>query len=306
MRLFLFVIAVFNLSYLYSGEGKTACGFLKFSESAKEASLSGSYSSYNGGAEMIFSNPAGLADAKDGEVYLGFSNYLGGSKLGLLSFKTSKSDVALAFGVINFLIDSIEKRLNDAVGIVPSAGSFSARDTGFIISASKKEFAKSLIDNLSAGLSIKVLNSKIDNQTGYAFALDAGFLYRYQPELNFSLVFSNFGTPIKYKEETDKLPSSIKFSGLYQVSNAFIFTSEIEHYLYDEKFYPSLGIEWQVKRSFALRTGYRFGYDTSNLGGIVGLGVGFGITTDEVGINYAYIPFGELGDIHKFDLSIRF
>lgn len=306
MRLFLLLVMFANSSYLFGSEGDTSCGFLKFSESAREASLSGSYSSYSGGAEMVFSNPAGLTTGKDGEFYFGFSNYLAGSKLVLLSYKTSKNLVDLAFGVINFSIDSIERRLNDTVGIVPSAGNFSSRDTAVIISAAKSDFLGSIIDNLTVGLSLKVLNSKIDDESGYAFAIDTGFIYKYQPELNFSIVFLNLGTKMKYKNEGDNIPFSIKVGALYKPSSIINITSDIEHYVFDEKIYPSVGVEWYVKKNFILRTGYRFGYDTSNLGSMVGLGLGFGIITNELGINYAYVPFGELGSINKFDLSIKF
>lgn len=306
MRLFIFFIIVIYKTCLFASEGTTSCSFLKFSESAKESSLSGSYSSYAGGAEMIFSNPAGLTTAKNGEFYFGFASYLGESKLILLSYKTSNGVVDIGFGAINFSIGSIERRENDAVGIVPSLGNFSSRDTALVISAAKKDFLTELVESLSAGLSLKLINSKIDNKSGYAVAMDGGFIYRYQPELNFSFSFSNLGTKIRYDNQADNLPFSIKIGAIYKVSNAINLISDIEHYVFDEKIYPSFGLEWYIRKSFVLRTGYKFGYDVSNLGSIVGIGFGFGVITDDININYAYNPYGELGSVNRFDIVFKF
>ncbi|MGC8867743.1 MAG: hypothetical protein ACP5PA_06000, partial [Elusimicrobiales bacterium] len=75
---------------------------------------------------------------------------------------------------------------------------------------------------------------------------------------------------------------------------------------YDERFYPSIGFEWNVKKSLAIRTGYRFGYDRENLGNFVGFSLGIGVVANDVSFNYSYSPFGELGDINKFDISLKF
>ncbi|MCX7641369.1 MAG: PorV/PorQ family protein [Elusimicrobiales bacterium] len=307
-KTFVMIILVYfsNNVIIKAAEGTTACGFLKFSESAKEASLAGSYSSYNENADSIFSNPAGLLNSKDGELYFGFSNYIAGSKLAMLSYKTSKKDIALAFGVMNFYIDGIEKRINDVVGIVPSAGNFSSRDTVLIFTIGKNDFLKKVIDGLDFGASFKIYNSKIDDKSGNAFGVDIGFLYKYQSNISFSFVVSNLATKIKYVEDSDYLPFSIKAGSKYKLSNKVSLLSDFEHYIYDEKIYPSLGIECLIKNSFFIRTGYKFGYDTSNLGWLVGLGLGFGINTKDIDINYAYLPFGELGNVNKFDIVFRF
>lgn len=291
---------------LYAAEGETACGFLKFSNSAKASSLANSYSAYSGGSDMIFTNPAALTNAIDNDLHFTFANYLGGSKLGLFSYKISKNDLNIGFGITAFEIDSIERRLNDTVGIVPVSGSFSNRDTAFLFSFAKDKIFSSFIDNLSGGLTLKIINSKIDDKSGTAFAVDAGFIYGYSNDLRFSFVISNLGTEMKYVSDGDKLPLSIRFGGFYKLNNDIYLLADVEDFIYDEKIYPSLGFEWQVYKKLVLRAGYRFGYDTSNLGSLVGLGIGFGVVTKEISLGYAYVPFGDLGDVNKFDISIRF
>ncbi|MGC9070172.1 MAG: PorV/PorQ family protein [Elusimicrobiales bacterium] len=305
-----YLLTVFSLlgwvSILWSGSGETACGFLKFSNSAKSSSLGGAYSAYPGGADMIFSNPAGGVNLQNSEVYFAFSNYISNSKLVLLSYLKKKDNLSLGLGVGNFVIDSIERRTQDSKGIVPSQGFFNARDSIVLFTFSKYDFLPSLMDNLSGGVNLKIINSKIDSDSAYAFAIDAGILYPYQQNIIFSFVLMNLGSKIKYHEFGDKLPLSIKAGGYYRHNDSIGIVGEIEEYIYDERFYPSIGFEWNVKKSLAIRTGYRFGYDRENLGNFVGFSLGIGVVANDVSFNYSYSPFGELGDINKFDISLKF
>ncbi|MBP7796337.1 MAG: PorV/PorQ family protein [Elusimicrobiales bacterium] len=291
--------------YCYGGEGTTAANFLKFSYSSRQAALAGAYSAIGNDSYSIFSNPAGITSARDKELGLGFTTYLEDSKLGILSYKTKLRDADIGFGFAGFNIDSIERRTNDAVGIVPSEGSFDSTDMEFIFSYAKKDFAPNIIENLSAGASLKFINSKIDDSSAQSIALDLGLLYHYLNHINISFALLNLGTKMKYESESDNIPLSIKAGFSYSLKNANL-VAEVEEFVHDEKFYPSIGAEYFLGDSFVLRTGYKFGYDTSNLGSMVGFACGFGIIAKDVSFNYAYVPFGELGNINRFDIQFGF
>lgn len=301
---FLTISSLFTIP-LFCGEGTTTANFLKFSQSARQSAVAGAYSAVGDDVNSIFSNPAGISYIKQKELSLGFTTYLEGSRLGMLSYTTPLKDSYMAFGIIGFDIGSIEKRTDDAVGIVPSQGSFGANDMAFIVSFAKKDFLTSVLENLNAGLSFKFINSKIDNSSAFSLAVDVGAIYKYSDKMNISFAINNLGTKMKYEDESDDIPLSIKAGALYKI-NRLNLVGEIEEYVYDEKFYPSIGAEYFLKDSFILRTGYRFGYDTSNLGSMVGFSIGFGIVTKDVGFNYAYVPFGDLGNINRFDLQLKF
>ncbi len=290
---------------MFCGEGTTALPFLKFNQSARQSSLGGAYSSIAEDSNAIFSNPAGLSKLNSRSFGVGFTNYLEGSKLGFLTFNTELNKNKLGIAISGFSIDGIERRSGDASGLVPSEGSFKASDIVFIFGVAKENILPNLVDDFSAGINFKLISSKIDDSSGYAVAVDLGVLYSYSKDINFSFVVSNLGTKIKLEEESDNLPLSIKAGLLYKYKS-FNFTGEVEQYIHDEKFYPALGIEYFLKENFALRLGYKFGYDTSNLSNYVGLSMGFGVITKDVGFNYAYVPFGDLGNINKFDISFKF
>lgn len=289
----------------YSSEGTTAANFLKFSYSSRQAAVAGAYSAIGNDSYAIFSNPAGITSAKDKEIGVGFTTYLENSKLGILSYKTKLKDADVGFGFAGFNIDSIERRTVDSVGIVPSEGSFDSTDMEFIFSYAKKDFIPDIIENLSAGASVKFINSKIDDSSAQSIAVDFGLLYHYMNNINISFALLNLGTKMKYDSESDNIPLSIKTGFSYSLSKANI-VAEIEQFVHDEKFYPSIGAEYFVGDSFVLRSGYKFGYDTSKLGSMVGFACGFGIIAKDVSFNYAYVPFGELGNINRFDIQFGF
>ncbi|MDD5210731.1 MAG: hypothetical protein PHV36_15195, partial [Elusimicrobiales bacterium] len=109
-----------------------------------------------------------------------------------------------------------------------------------------------------------------------------------------------------FEEESDPLPVNIRAGMLYRAAADLNLVAEINEYLQDEKFYPSFGAEYWLRDAFALRGGYKFGYDTANLGAEAGLSLGFGIKVSGLGVDYAYLPFGELGNIHRFGFWMQF
>jgi hypothetical protein len=61
------------------------------------------------------------------------------------------------------------------------------------------------------------------------------------------------------------------------------------------------GGEYSYRRMFALRAGYKAGYDSQ------GATFGFGVVYHEIGVDYAFLPVSnDLGDSHRFALSFSF
>jgi len=306
MKKILFLIPLFYNS-LFAGSGTTSANFLKISQSAREASLSGAYSAIADDSNAIFSNPAALAIVEKSEISLGFTSYIQDSKMGLLSYVRDFNEGKLGLGLSLLSITGIEKRgPTDSAGIVPELGSFDSNDMAIFLSYAKKNIFPQQIDNLNGGINLKFIRSKIDSSSAFALAMDLGFLYKYSDKTNISFSIFNLGTKMKYEDESDPLPLNLKAGISYKWKEKTALLAEVQEYLNDEKFYPSLAIEHILRPGFALRAGYKFGYDTSNLGSIVGFSAGFGMKVSDIGLNYAYVPFGDLGNIHRFDFQMKF
>ena len=301
------LVAAFPALASASGPGTTAAPFLKVAMSPRAVALGGAYSAMADDSGSVFVNPAGLARSDKQEAALDFSTYLQDAKMGNLSYTGDLKDDRFGLGVTFMTVGGIEKRgLTDTAGSVPELGTFDASDMAVTLSYAKKDFSPEMLPNMDGGFSLKFIRSAIDDKTAAAFALDAGAIYRATGKMDLSLAVQNLGTKMKFVDESDPLPVSIRAGGAYRVSDRLRAAVEINEYLNDEKFYPSLGAEYWFRDALALRCGYKFGYDTANLGSAVGLSLGFGIKVQGLGVDYAFLPFGDLGNIHRFGVWVQF
>ncbi|MCK5583287.1 MAG: PorV/PorQ family protein [Elusimicrobiales bacterium] len=290
-----------------SGAGTTAANFLKVSMNARAIAMGGAFSALADDSGAIFSNPAGLAGFTGQELGFGFTTYLEGSKMGNISYAADVSGNRFGFGMTALNISGIERRgLNDSAGIVSSLGDFGSNDMAVSLAYACKDSFSSILENMDSGFTLKFIKSTIDDSSAFAVAVDAGIIYHAGEKTNVSLVLQNLGSKMKYEEESDPLPLDLKVGMLHRSSNRLNLTAELNQYFIDEKFYPSFGVEYWFRDAFALRGGYKFGYDTSNLGREVGLSLGFGVKVADLGVDYAYLPFGDLGNIHRFGFWLQF
>ena len=290
-----------------SGAGTTAAPFLKAAMSPRAVALGGAFSALADDSGAVFVNPAGLALFDRREAALDFSTYLQDAKMGNLSYAGMMGWHRFGLGVTFMTVGGIEKRgLTDSVGAVPELGTFDASDMAVTLAYAKKEFSPELMPRLDGGFSLKFIRSAIDTKTAFAVAVDAGVIYRTTEKINLSMALQNLGTKMKFVEESDPLPLNLRAGALYKASEKLNVAVEINEYLQDNKIYPSLGAEYWFRNALALRGGYKFGYDTANLGSEVGLSLGFGIKVQGLGVDYAFLPFGDLGSIHRFGVWMQF
>jgi len=289
-----------------SGAGTTAAPFLKAAMSPRAVALAGAFSALADDSGAVFVNPAGLAQSDKREAALDFSTYLQDAKMGNLSYSGMVGENRFGFGATFMTVGGIAKTLNDASGAVPELGTFDASDMAVTLAYASKDIAPDLMPRLDGGLAVKFIRSGIDNKTAFAVAVDAGAMYRATEKVRLSMVIQNLGTKMKFVDESDPLPLNLRAGALFKATEKLNVALEINEYLQDEKFYPSAGVEYWFRDALALRAGYKFGYDTSNLGSTVGLSLGFGVKVQGLGVDYAFLPFGDLGSIHRFGVWMQF
>ena len=306
-KIFIFSLALAMPAGAYaSGAGTTAAPFLKAAMSPRAVAI-GAFSPLADDSGAIFVNPAGLALFDAQEIGVDFASYFQDAKLGNLSYAGKLKDNRFGVGVTVMNVPSIDRRSAvDVVGAVPNDGSFDSNDLAVSLAYAKKNAIPDTLEKLDAGFSVKFIKSTLDKSSAYAFAADAGAMYRATNKTRFSLALQNLGNSMKFKDVSDPLPLSLKAGMLYQPTTRLNLAAELGEYFLDEKFYPAFGAEYWFRDSFALRGGYKFGYDTANLGSEVGLSLGFGLKVSGLGIDYAYLPFGDLGTIHRLGFWLQF
>ncbi|MBN1823882.1 MAG: PorV/PorQ family protein [Endomicrobiales bacterium] len=302
-RLVLFAIYCLLVPDVFAGAGKTACQFLKISPSARASGMGGVSAGLADDVFALYSNPAGLVGLEKGEVAATYLRYFADVNYGFIGYAAPlKENSVMGVGYTYLVVPDIEKRdVNEA-----NLGTFNASDTALNVSYAKRNVASSVLEGLSIGGSIKAISSQIDTTIAYAFAADLGAMYSPAENLNTALVIQNISPGIKFVEVTDPLPLNVKLGVAYSGVKNTNLGIEIDEYVLDNKFYAAFGGEYWPVKQMALRAGYKFGYHTESLGQIAGLGVGMGFRIWSIGIDYAFAPYGELGDTHRITFIARF
>lgn len=307
-KLALYVVTyslTFLLTYspVCAAAGKTGGQFLKISPSARAAGMAGAFSGLADDVFALYQNPAGLAQLEKAEIATTYVRYFEDVGFGFLGYASRVRDVGVfGFGYSYLLVSNIEKRDASETRL----GDFNAKDTAITIAYAKQNAAPSLIENLDVGASVKLISSEIDQTIAYTGALDLAAQYRPAENVSTVLAVQNISSGIKFKEATDPLPLNLRLGVGYRVSPQLSLAADIDEYLIDNQFYAAVGTEYWAVKQLALRAGYRFGYRTESLGSLVGLGVGIGFRIWSVGFDYAFVPFGDLGDTHRISFVAKF
>jgi len=304
------VLLAVSVSSYAGGPGTTAAQFLKIEPSARPMAMGGAYSAVVEDSNAVFFNPAGLAGIEQREMagtylrYFQAINY--GSLSGAMKFKENS---AVGLGIKYLGVTDIERRgtadTSDPTGTA-SVDTFGAMDTALAVSYAVRNPFPSVLENLDAGANLKFTYQTIDEESAFSAMADLGALYPVNEKVKIALVVQNIGMNVKFKDESDPLPVNIKAGGAYKPIDSLTIAADLNEYIIDEILYASIGAEYWIKEIVALRGGYKYGYDTDSLGSSVGLSGGVGFRYSGLGLDYAFAPFGELGDTHRVSFIVQF
>ncbi len=305
---------------IYHAAGGTSAAFLKLGVGARALGMSGAFTGVADDPYAIYWNPAGLA-SMGSEKNLGFfhNDHFQGLKQEFLLYTAPADGLTFlgprglrsgVFGLgLNYFYTpkDMERRsgLNESdplSPISPVEGKFGAYDTAFSLGYGWKPGRTS-----SLGASLKVIRQYIDTYSAGSFALDLGLLK--DLELfgeKFTAGFSaqNIGPGIRFVRRYD-LPLVFKAGLSLRLPDSGALVALDAAKPIDN--YPSLaaGLELPLMRTLSLRSGYRYRHTGNELGAWSGFSAGAGVSFGRLSFDYAFAPFGELGNTHRFSLNAR-
>jgi|GEM_PF-226991 len=283
-------------------KGETSAAFLKLTGGARPAGLGDCYIGLSDDVSACYFNPAGLTqiERKEGLFML-------------LRPMTKVDDLIMSFGGfalplpygafgLSFTyygygeMDKITGEDNN--GNPKKDGKWSAYD--FALSSS---FARKIKENLGLGGSLKVINGKIDDESAIAFAIDVGGLYNTPKEgLKIGVALKNLGSKMTYDNDPFGLPLSLKAGVSYRLSNIPLLILSDLTIPNDNNPYIGIGVEYKPRDIFSIRGGYKTGPSDEGSGLTIGLGTEYGAYN----FDYAYQPYGKLGDSHRVSVLAKF
>jgi len=308
-------------------EAGVAAPFASIAVGARAAGMGEAFTAVADDSTALFWNPAGLARIPDVEVQFSHNQWLD-------EFKQEYFGVSFpmmgTFGAAYSVIDMGEFDELDKDG-AGTGSTFTANGQVLLLGYGKGV----LNDSLFGGASLKLIKEDLGGDVAEkAMSIDAGALivpWQAVPGLSIGACVQNFGNQIKGFD----LPEGIRLGGAYTIDRVLLqgdykdddgsrtpaqvsrdlespdaLTLALDLVLpMKGRTEVKLGAEYWF-RIAAVRLGYRYRFPSNELGGLSGLTLGLGLKGRgfqfDYGFDYAYAPYGDLGNASRFTLSVSF
>ncbi len=305
----LIISIVSCLSYCY---GEPVYDFLSIATSARDNALGGFHYTIDWGGNGI--NPARLALSEGHQAFAGFRSYLVDSNLGCIGgiYKLDE-DFNLGAGM-NFLSYGSMKRTTIDNPTGDGLGEFSALDMSFYAGIAVK-----LNDFTQAGITVKPVLSRIDENKSFGMAFDFGLSYSKEKDgIQFGLVLRNVGFQVsRYTEDTSdnaekgSLPMIIGLGASQFLLNTFTLAGDVSYEEETKTTFFTAGAEFlPYKDIIALRIGYNTmgsDYDTGKSSDFLGgFSTGLGLKYNKISLDYGLNFYGSLGQTHAVQVGYHF
>lgn len=299
--LLLFFIATLSISSQgwSADKGTAALPFLKLGVGARALGMGGAYAAPAQGVDALYWNPAGLGRLQRPEMMFTYNPLVEGiaHNQAALAFKAKGLGVGAGYNGLSY--SSIDAY--DASGNRLST-TFKASDQAFALGLSLGG------EKVAFGLGGKYIRSSIDGTSVSGGAGEAGLnvLNKWIPCLRHALVVKNIGGKVSFIRQEDPLPTTYTLGNLLCLGRRFMLAADVSSQKGSDAFAAG-GFEWSLfpnpQKTVALRGG--FSSQRSEAEKLAGASFGLGIALYRLSLDYAWIPYGELGDTHAVTVLWR-
>jgi len=306
-----------------SKAGTHAYAFLKIPAGAKAPAMGGAYTGIAGDAYAVYYNPAGIAVLPGSEVTASYNNYLSDIQGGYLSYIFDWTRKGKLGVTVNYLNYGDTPKLD---GNGNELGEFGAGALALSLTFAKKwergeedyspmedeTYPENALSGFAVGASAKFIYESIDDYSSDAVAIDLGLQYGLKDRrTSVGVSASNLGFQLKglSSGHKDPLPAIVR-AGIGHSLKAMPLTIAVDAIKpFDNDFRLGAGVNFTQFEQLELRVGYntigedyKTGSDSDDWGGI---SFGAGLKIDKFVLDYAYIPFADLGNSHRLAISSR-
>lgn len=301
--------------------GQAGWQFLKINGDSRQAAMGGAFTAISAGnANAVFGNPAALTDIDNLDVQVNLLEWIAD-----ITYQSFAVGYNLGeYGVVGFSLAMLDYGdIPETINSPESGGGTFPLITGKMFTANDfvtgLSYSKKITDRLSIGGNIRWMREQIAELSMTNWSLDFGTLYYTgYKSLRLAITARNFGPDSRfggwseeYQTESDNIRMPLDFRAglamdfLDDPGSPHLLTAVIEgDHPNDgtEKFHFGLG--YSFENTFFVRFGYKLNYDVQRF--TFGAGVSYPIGLTNATINYAYVDFGELTQVHTFTLGFSF
>lgn len=293
-------LLAYSLSYAFMSSndaGTSTAQFLKLGAGARATALGNAYVAVANDATAVYWNPAGLNQLEQKSVSVMHAIWFENIYYDWVSYVQPTSIGTFGVGIQYLSYGSITQ--TDDTGL--NIGTFNPNDMAGTISYARK------VSDIMLGVNVKYISSKI-TKTATAVAGDIGAMYKLMDDkLSLGLAVSNVGTKMKFIDEADSLPMAVKVGGAYNIKDNWLVAVDVTA-PNDNALIVGGGTEYNCKISDKVSIAGRVGYnsESKDVTGFKGLTAGIGGKYGDYALDYAFVPFGDLGDTHRISFGMKF
>lgn len=287
----------------YERPGSTDAQFLKIGVSARAAAMGDAYIAVVEGAEATYYNAAALARIEGTALTFNHTNWFAGINHDFVALARTFGRHG-TFGLSFTALYTDEMKVRTPLQPDGTGETFYASNYRFGIS-----YARYLTDRVTFGGSLNYINmSLFSGFTADAVSVDIAVLYVTGFRgFRFGMKIANFGSEIKFVNESYPLPTNFNFGLAMNAIDAndqklLISFSALKPN--DGQPLGQFGVEWNYQNLLFLRTGYRINHDVATYS--VGGGVQLKIKQNSLKFDYSFSDFILLGGAHRFGIGFKF
>lgn len=281
--------------------GTTSANFLKIAPHARPAAMGEAYSSLSDDEAANMYNPAGIARIDQNDFSATHIEWFQGIRLEHLGGVMNFGQMGAWGASVTWLqVDDIVRTQRTGTTGDPASqfvelGNFSPHDMALNVS-----YAKPLNPHLMAGGRLNVIQQNIDNSNGFGVSLDAGLQYlNLFQGFDLGAVVHQLGSQVKVGDTPYAMPLIVNVGASYSPFQKQVRVLYESNLATDNAVQSGVGVEGWFWDTMALRGGYKFGY-------LNGYTLGMGFKVEALKLDYAFIPYGELGNTQRLTVSYVF
>ena len=301
-------VPVVNTAVFAGSAGDATAQVLQLGAGAKIPAMGGSGQATVRGPAALHYNPAGLAGGTGQDLEFSYQKLVEDVQFGNFDYTMPFNDNFNFAAGLRYLAYGSEDKTVWSGGPGSSLekdGSFSGSD--IVLSGA---LAARLYSNISWGVSGRLIRLEIDDENALGASFDLGGQWvspNSAVPLSAGLVLQNVGPGLKFDRKTEDLPLGL-VAGASLDLQAYLdqpiwIHTDLDYQVHDSEIFLKIGSEWQAHQLLSLRLGF-----DGSLGVDNGLtyGLGFGIPDSAMEIDYALIPYGDFGTVHRLALNYSF
>lgn len=193
------------------------------------------------------------------------------------------------------------------------SGSFQGRDQfGNLVASYIAEdwgadlgWALRFTPSLGIGIVGRFTEETLDTTVYQAFSGGAGFLWKATKEFWLGADLANLGSSVAGSSQDSSVDAGFSWHPDLGPGNDTALTASYRSEIGGTQFVGG-GIEDVLYSILALRVGYQYNTSETDLNGIQGVTAGVGLNAEGFSLDYAYLPFGQVGTSQTLSLCYHF